>query len=126
MSSTLGYDGGIAIGLPVLSLDEAVKWYTEVLELELIFQMDEVGWAELKTHTPGTTIGLSQVEEVKVGGGGTITLGVKDVPAARTILEERGVKFDGETQVIPGMVTLATFFDPDGNTLMLYQDTSQG
>ena len=32
------------------------------------------------------------------------------------------VPFDGETITIPEMVRLATFYDPDGNKLMLYQD----
>jgi hypothetical protein len=32
------------------------------------------------------------------------------------------VKFDGPTQEIPGMVKLATFFDPDGNAMMFFQD----
>ncbi len=32
------------------------------------------------------------------------------------------VKKYGETQVIPDMVTLATFFDPDGHTLMFAED----
>ena len=72
----------------------------------------------------GVTIGLSQVEDVKTGVGATVTLGVHDVGAARAILEDKGVQFDGDTQVIPGMVMLASFFDPDGNVLMLYKDLS--
>jgi len=35
-----------------------------------------------------------------------------------------GVKFDGETETIEGMVSTATFYDPDGNALMLAQDLS--
>jgi hypothetical protein len=31
------------------------------------------------------------------------------------------VRFDGETREIEGMVRLATFYDPDGNTFMLAQ-----
>ena len=34
------------------------------------------------------------------------------------------MRFDGPTQEIPEMVKLATFYDPDGNKLMLYQDLS--
>ncbi len=37
-------------------------------------------------------------------------------------MESKNVRFDGETQTIPDMVKLATFYDPDGNALMLYQD----
>jgi predicted enzyme related to lactoylglutathione lyase len=71
-------------------------------------------------------VGLSQVEKPKVEGGPTLTWGVKDIEAARAELEGKGVKFDGETRVIPEMVKLATFFDPDGNHLMFYQSLAQG
>lgn len=45
---------------------------------------------------------------------------------ARAQLETKKVKFDGEIQTIEGMVALATFFDPDGNQLMLAQHLSGG
>jgi predicted enzyme related to lactoylglutathione lyase len=51
----------------------------------------------------------------------TPTFGVKDIEHARSQLEGNGVRFDGDTIEIPEMVKLATFFDPDGNSLMLYQ-----
>ena len=41
---------------------------------------------------------------------------------ARAKLEAKKVRFDGPTQVIEGMVKLATFYDADRNKLMLYQD----
>ncbi len=47
--------------------------------------------------------------------------GVKDIAQARAGLEGKGVKFDGDAVEIPGMVKLATFFDPDGNTYMFSQ-----
>jgi predicted enzyme related to lactoylglutathione lyase len=62
------------------------------------------------------------VESLKGRGGATLTFGVTNIDDARKQVEGKAVKFDGETRVIPGMVKLATFFDPDGNTLMFYQD----
>ena len=50
--------------------------------------------------------------------------GVKDIAAARSVLEARGVEFDGETAEIPGLVKLASFRDPDGNALMLAESLS--
>ena len=47
--------------------------------------------------------------------------GVADIDAARVELEAKGVVFDGDTRELPGMVKLATFFDPDGNRYMLAQ-----
>jgi CreA protein len=46
---------------------------------------------------------------------------VTDIDVARGYLESKGVRFDGETNNVGGMVLLATFFDPDGNSWMLAQ-----
>lgn len=119
----LGYDGGITASVGVKNLDSAITWYADVLGFELVYKLDEMGWGEMKTATTGVNLGLSQVEDVKEGGA-TLTFGVKDIAAARGELEGKGVRFDGDTQVIPEMVSLATFFDPDGNKFMLYQDLS--
>ncbi len=54
-----------------------------------------------------------------VGPRGALRL----LDSARAKLEARGdVRFDGETCTIPGWVRLATLYDLDGNTLMLYED----
>jgi CreA protein len=45
--------------------------------------------------------------------------------AARAHMEAQGVRFDGPSVSHEGMVKLATFYDPDGHTLMLYQDLQQ-
>ncbi len=124
MPSPLGYDGGLTAGINVRDLDRAIAWYTEVLGFTLNYRLDEMGWAELQTEVARVTVGLSQVEEVPVGGGATLTFGVQDIDAARGQLERADVRFDGETQVIPEMVKFATFFDPDGNVLMLFEDLS--
>ena len=47
---------------------------------------------------------------------------MSDIEKTRSFLESKGVKFDGDTLVIEGMVKLATFFDPDDNLMMFYQD----
>ncbi|HSD03011.1 MAG TPA: VOC family protein [Gaiellales bacterium] len=58
--------------------------------------------------------------------GATLTFGVADIDAARAHLEAHDVRFDGETSEVPGMVRLATFYDPDGNTFMLAQRLDGG
>jgi len=40
-------------------------------------------------------------------------------------MEAAGIRFDGPTETIEGMVSTATFYDPDGNALMLAQDLTQ-
>ena len=123
--SNLAYDGGLTCALQVRDLEAGIAWYRDVLGFSLLYHMAEMGWCELATAVDRVNVGLSQVEDPEVKGGATLTFGVRDIDAARSRLEEQDVRFDGETQTIPGMVKLATFYDPDGNKLMLYEDLSQ-
>jgi len=125
MASELNYDGGLTLATQVSDVDKAIAWYRDVLGFELLYKVDEMGWAELKTETPGVNLGVSQVEKPKVGAGPVPTFGVKDLDAARAKLEAKDVRFDGETREYPGMVRLATFFDPDGNAFMLFQSLGE-
>lgn len=125
MSSPLGYDGGLTLATQVSNLDHSLKWYTEVLGFEQLYRMDDIAWAEVKTEVAGVNIGLSQVEEPRVGHGPVPTFGVLDIASARAKLEAQDVRFDGDTVEYPGMVRLATFYDPDGNALMLFEDISE-
>lgn len=122
MPSPLGFDGGLTISMQVADLTRGIGFYKDVLGFNHLYTVEHIAWAELATECQGVNIGLSQVEKPKVGAGPVPTFGVKDIAAARKRLEGAKVKFDGPTQEIPGMVKLATFFDPDGNALMLFQD----
>ncbi len=122
MGSDLGFDGGLTLSFKCKDRKKSAAWYEKVLGFKLLYDVAEIGWCELATAVKGVNIGLSQVESVKGGDGPVPTFGVKDIDAARRKIEAHDVRFDGKTQEIPGMVRLATFFDPDGNALMLYQD----
>ena len=122
MPSPLQYDGALTIAFQVADMAGSQAWYRDVLGFSPLFEVQEMGWCELATEIHGVTVGLSQVEAPKVGAGPVPTFGVKDLDAVRGQLEGQGVRFDGETQVIPGLAKLAGFFDPDGNVLMLSQD----
>lgn len=123
-TNAIPFDGGLTCALSVTDLGKAIAWYGDVLGFELVYKLDDMGWCELKTPIARVTLGLSQVETVSPTGGATLTFGVSDMESARAQLEARDVKFDGETATIPEMVKYATFFDPDGNTLMLFEDLS--
>ena len=122
MASPLGYDGGLTASMGVSNLDRSIAWYRDVLGFHLLYKVDEMAWCELASETKGVNVGLSQVEKVAPEGGATLTWGVKDIDSARKILEGKKVRFDGATMTVEGMVKLATFYDPDGNKMMLFQD----
>jgi catechol 2,3-dioxygenase-like lactoylglutathione lyase family enzyme len=114
------YSQNLVISIGVSDLDRAIEWYKDALGLELVYKLDQYGWCEMSTATKHVTIGLGQNEDLKTGGA-TPTFGVQDIDAARKHLESKDVRFDGDTYEIEGMVKLATFYDPDGNSFMLAQ-----
>jgi len=120
----LAYTDDVTLSIRVRDLAEAQAWYRDRLGFELLYEAEELGWCEMKTHIPGVSLGMGQSEEVKQGGAVPV-FGVEDIDAARSELESNDVRFDGETMTIPDMVRLATFYDPDGNAFMLVQDISK-
>lgn len=111
----------ITLALSVRDRHASAAWYAEKLGFEAIYHADEAGWSELATLTEGVTIGLGEQAEPTPGNSVPV-FGVADIAAARGALEGAGVTFDGPTDTVEGMVSTATFYDPDGNALMLAQD----
>ncbi|WP_434053485.1 MAG: VOC family protein [Roseibium sp.] len=114
----------ITLALSVRDRHASAKWYEDNLGFQVLYHADEAGWSELQTLTEGVTLGLG--EQVEPAPGNMVPVfGVADIATARAALENAGVKFDGDTETIEGMVSTATFYDPDGNALMLAQDLSK-
>jgi CreA protein len=104
----------------VNDFDQSKKFYSEVLGLKKNFEME--GWAEFNGGGEDeASIGVSTGRHTQKEHGATIVLRVDDIDRERKRLESAGVKFDGKTEEIPGMVKLATFRDPSGNRLQLCQ-----
>lgn len=120
------FDGGLTCALGVSDLERSIDWYRETLGFELLYRMEEQAWCELSTGVERVNLGLSQVEEAGGKGGATLTFGVEDIEAAKAELDSRAVRQDGPIRDIPGLVRLLTFFDPDDNALMLYEDLQGG
>lgn len=115
----LDYVPELTASVGVTDMDASIAWYQRVLGFELLYRADEIGWCELSTRVPGVTVGLSQKEVVAQGGGAINVWGVADIVEAKAHLDANDVKQDGGIQHIPDMVKLLTFFDPDGNAMML-------
>ena len=123
-AAAIAYDGGLTCSIGVSSLDKAIPGYTDILGMRLLYRRDDLAWCELESDVARVNVGLSQVENAGGPGGATLTFGVVDIDAAKAALDAAGVRQDGPILDIPDMVRLLTFFDPDGNTLMFYQDLS--
>lgn len=121
--STISPDKNITIAFSVSNRKVTAAWYEEHLGFKEVFSVDEAGWTEVATNTPGVTIGLGDAEEVKASNT-TPVFGVASCDEARVALEQAGITFDGDTMEVPEMVKLATFFDPDGHPLMIAEDLS--
>ena len=121
MTERIRYDGGLTVSLPVSDLDEAINWYQKTLGFELIYRLDDIGWCELTSSVEKVNVGLSVVESPQPGGA-TPTFGVQDIKAAEAALRSKDVRIDGDIVTIDGLVSLLTFYDPDDNSLMFYQE----
>ena len=118
---SIGYVQELTASMGVTSLDTSIEWYQSVLGFTLLYRADEIGWCELTTHMAGVNVGLSENREVAQGGGATNVWGVTDIDSAKARLDAHGVRQDGDIQTIPDLVKLLTFYDPDGNAMMLSQ-----
>ncbi|MEE9336256.1 MAG: VOC family protein [Granulosicoccaceae bacterium] len=120
---TVKLNDQLTISMTVTDRAQSAEWYKNHLGFEETLCIDEAGWTELKTTVPGVTLGLGDTDKASPGNCVPV-FGVADINSARSALEEHSVKFDGDTITMEGMVSIATFYDPDGNAIMLAEDLS--
>jgi catechol 2,3-dioxygenase-like lactoylglutathione lyase family enzyme len=100
-------------------IPRAKRFYAETLGLEI----ETEGEHDLEFRLGQVTLDVfdpaSQGQPFAPNLGG-VALRVPDVAAARALLEEKGVEFDGET-LDTGVCHMAFFHDPDGNLLLLHR-----
>lgn len=123
--AVVSLDNTITIALSVKDRAASARWFSDMLGFQQLFESDEMGWTELATMTDGVTLGLGEQAEPAPGNAVPV-FGIADIHAGRKAMEDAGVKFDGDTMTMDGMVSLATFYDPDGNAFMLAQDLTKG
>ncbi|MEP0520495.1 MAG: VOC family protein [Hyphomicrobiales bacterium] len=123
--SVVSLENTITIAISVKDRHTSAVWYEKMLGFKVLYHSDEAGWSELATMTEGVTLGLGEQAEPTPGNSVPV-FGIQDITTARASLENAGVKFDGDTIIIEGMVKTASFYDPDGNALMLAEDLTTG
>ena len=105
------------VNVMVSNMDEAIAFYTEKLELELVNRYGN-HYAEVKA--PGLMIGLHPTsDKVKVGNNLSIGLGVSNFDATIKNLKAKGIEFEMENE---GWIRLAYFSDSDKNVLFLAEN----
>jgi predicted enzyme related to lactoylglutathione lyase len=115
--SQIWYTPGLLVQVGVANLDRAIAFYTEMLGFTMTERRNDLKFAHIDTNVPGLQIGLNEVPSPKGSGSIVLNISVANVVNTRRQLEARGLKFRGETVIIPGKVALAEFADPDGNIL---------
>ena len=122
--ATVKLNDQLTISMSVTNRSQSAEWYRTHLGFEETVSIDEAGWTELKTTIPGVTLGLGDTDKAAPGNCVPV-FGVSDINEARSSLEKQSVKFDGDTITMEGMVSIATFYDPDGNAMMLAEDLTK-
>ena len=110
----------VAVAIPVRDQDAALRFYTEVLGLEVVTD-DRVGpdfrWVEVRP--PGSVMVLALIapeDGVPPGVDTGIRLTVADAAAAHAALGDSDVEV-GELLLWTGAPPMFGFSDPDGNRL---------
>lgn len=103
-------------------LGRLVPFYRDVVGLKQ--EMDAEGFAVFAGEQ-GPQLALGQHSEVKGASRDPnrvmVNLGVVDAQAEYERLTAKGVKFTRPPSEDAGGMVIATFLDPDGNTLQLFQ-----
>jgi len=110
-----------SVTVHVRDMDEAVRFYTEVLGLRL---RARYGPEFAVVEAPGVTIALHPQREDAVPGSPamSIGLGVEALETTMEMLRARGVQFDGEI-LEDNPVRIAFFRDPSGVPLYLCEES---
>lgn len=113
------------VSIPTRDIEASARFYGETLGLEQSAAWQRPGEKPMGIEFETGTVTLAVIDPAAIGRDFVahtqpIALQVEDVAAARAALEERGVRFFGET-MDTGVCHMGHFADPDGNVLMLHR-----
>jgi predicted enzyme related to lactoylglutathione lyase len=104
-------------------LKAAVKFYTEVVGLQLMQSNEEFGWAELQGKN-GARLGIGKCHEMNpilAGQNAIVTFTVEDLDQTKAEMIRKGAVCIGDVQEVPGHVRMQLVKDLDGNQFQMVQ-----
>jgi lactoylglutathione lyase len=112
-----------AVRVFVTDWERAIRFYSQILEMAIVYQSDKMGWAQM---APGEgQLALERVDPSDLEGRALVgrfvgvSLQVPDIFATYKTLVARGVEFVAPPEKQPWGGVLAHLRDPDGNILTL-------
>lgn len=106
----------------VKDIQAAVKYYTEVVGLQLAEFNEEYGWAELEGEDGGSRLGIAQenqAEKLMAGQNAVMTFTVDNIEKVKAAMVKKGAKCEGDVIEVPGHVKMQTIIDADGNRFQI-------
>lgn len=108
----------------VTDLKKAIKFYTDVVGLDLHQVDEELGWAELQGKNGGAYLGIAQVPpsgELQAGENAFLTFTVANLEQAKREMIGKGAKCIGDVHEVPGHVKMQMIQDNDGNQFQIVE-----
>lgn len=103
----------------------AIKFYTEVLGMEVKDLNEEFGWAELAGQgSEGARLGIAQSDghnDVLPGQNAVVTMTVDHLDTSIAEFKKKGVKLIGDVMDIPGHVKMQLCQDKDSNHFQIVE-----
>lgn len=115
------------VWITVKDLNQAVKFYTEVVGLKLLEHSEEWKWAELGGYgEEGGRLGIAQANQngkdpVEPGQNAAMTFTVDSLDDAIDHLKKQGALLEGEVEEIPGHVKMQGLRDLAGNFIQMIE-----
>jgi methylmalonyl-CoA/ethylmalonyl-CoA epimerase len=129
MASSAAAPFGLAtiaqIAITVTEVDRAIAFYRDVLGMNLLFQVPNMGFFACD----GVRLMISGAEKSGDRYSSVIYFKVPDIQQAFRTLADRGAPFEGEPHLVARMpdheLWMAFFRDPDRNLLALMSEVRQ-
>ncbi len=112
------------VWIVVKGFNKALKYYTEVVGLQLKEVNEEWGWAELVGSDGGMRLGIGKCDAqspIQPGMNAVATFTIDNIEESRIKMLSQGAECLGEIQEVPGHVKMQTVRDQDGNIFQMVE-----